>query len=108
MIKFKHDVDITGIQKECIQGMCLVARIFDDVYQRDLVVTSVVDGKHREGSLHYQGLAFDVRTWTTNRSGVQMSSEDKTKLASLIALELGDDWDVVIESTHIHCEYDPI
>ena len=111
MIKFKEGVDVTGIKKETITAMVIVAdcyyRYFGLSFGRDLVVTSVTDGKHKENSLHYQGLAFDIRTWTTDTSGIQMHKPTKLSLANSIADALGDDYDVVVEKTHIHIEYDP-
>ena len=107
MIDFKDDVSLDGVQKECIKGMYKVARLFTLIFGRDLVVTSVSDGKHKKNSLHYKGLAFDIRTWTTQTSGLQMSLFQKNSLQKAIMVVLGDDWDVVVESTHIHCEYDP-
>ena len=107
MIKFKEGVDVTGIQKETITAMSIVDRVYKSYSGRDLVVTSVTDGKHREDSLHYEGLAFDIRTWKDDTSGVQMAKGSKFSLASSIAYALGDDYDVVVEKTHIHIEYDP-
>ena len=62
----------------------------------EMVVTSARDGKHKDNSLHYVGKAVDLRirdyvdTW-----------------AMYLHNTLGKDWDVVIESDHIHVEYDP-
>jgi hypothetical protein len=65
------------------------------------VVTSGTDGKHSVGSLHYGGNAMDVRRWDLDRLG-------KTSQAvSLIRAQLGNDFDVILESDHIHIEYDP-
>lgn len=61
----------------------------------EIVVTSAKDGKHGDGSLHYQGRAVDLRT------------RDFTDIwASKLRMALGKDWDVVIESDHVHCEFD--
>ena len=62
----------------------------------EMVVTSVRDGKHKEHSLHYVGQAVDLRT------------RDFTDMwAHYLRNALGKDWDVVVESDHIHVEYDP-
>jgi hypothetical protein len=73
---------------------------------RKLVVTSVCDGRHKKGSLHYKGLAFDVRTWA-NGEGEQLGVDDKEIMAKDYREVLGPDFDVVVESTHIHIEYQP-
>lgn len=64
----------------------------------ELVITSLTDGKHKENSLHHCGDAMDIRTW-------QM--KDKAAFASALREKLGAEYDVVIESDHLHIEYDP-
>lgn len=68
-------------------------------YQRlgeDLVVTSIRDGNHSPGSLHYNGNAFDIR----------YSTAPIFKISELRRL-LGSDFDVIPEKNHIHVEFDP-
>ena len=66
----------------------------------DCIVTSGTDGTHRTGSLHYFGLAFDFRTRTVPASS-------RAGLRDEIAKRLGSNYDVVLESDHLHVEYDP-
>jgi len=71
----------------------------DNIYKElgsELVVTAGRDGKHMEGSLHYVGRAYDVRTWNLLDVIVQR-----------IKKELGPNFDVVREDDHIHIEFDP-
>ena len=67
---------------------------------KELVVTSVLDGAHRVGSLHYTGNAADIRT----RS---LAPEDRRELESFAREVLGDAYDVVLESDHLHIEFQP-
>lgn len=60
---------------------------------KDLYITSIMEGTHSPGSLHHAGFAFDIRS-----EGVSID-----RIRSL----LGDDYDVVVEKTHLHIEYDP-
>ena len=69
------------------------------------VVTSGNDAKHRIGSLHYVGRAFDLRSKTVPR-------EKLDRLVGDLRRELGPRFDVVLESRggdneHIHVELDP-
>ena len=66
-------------------------------------VTSANDSTHMDGSLHYKNKAFDIRIWNVTGPGRDMSRGwvEKIKLA------LGDAYDVVLETDHIHLEYDP-
>jgi len=53
-----------------------------------------------EGSKHYEGMAVDLRTFFFTREEVENVATD-------LHAELGEDYDVVVEPTHIHVEYDP-
>jgi hypothetical protein len=67
---------------------------------REAVITSAKDRSHSPNSLHYNGLAVDIRT-----RGI--SDADQSMLLSYLIASLGRSWDVVLESSHIHIEYDP-
>ena len=60
----------------------------------DTFITSIRDGNHLSGSLHYDGLAFDIRL-------------SKHLNFAVLRDILGDGFDIVFEATHIHIEYDP-
>ncbi len=62
-------------------------------------ITSARDGTHSPNSLHYEGRALDFRTHGLNRSQL-------LELRAELKEALGPDWDVVIESTHLHLELD--
>jgi len=63
-----------------------------------LVITSANDGRHMDGSLHYDDQALDLRVWALpNPAGTARELQKR----------LGEDFDVVFEETHIHAERDP-
>ena len=64
------------------------------------VLTSSFDGQHMNGSYHYAGLALDFRTNS-------ISPLDREDFAKKLQEELGDDFDVVLENSHLHVEFDP-
>lgn len=64
------------------------------------VITSWMDGKHINGSKHFSGLALDFRTRILTES-------EKHRFTQALRDELGRDFDVVLESDHLHVEYDP-
>ncbi len=72
----------------------------NDYFGKEIVVTSILDGKHSKRSLHYEGKAFDIRRWIYTETQL-------IQFIELLEEELGDDFDVVLEATHIHIEYDP-
>jgi len=69
------------------------------------VITSIQDGEHDPNSLHYQGLAFDIRL-----NDITFNHET---LKSEVAMLAGPAFDVLHEyhgqpKDHMHVEYDPI
>lgn len=71
------------------------------------VVTSLNDGHaDRPDSLHHEGKAADIRTWTGVSSGIQIGPARRAGLVQALQTVLGDEFDVVGEPHHIHIEYD--
>lgn len=64
------------------------------------VVTSGREGRHGAQSLHYVDRALDFRTRNLKNS-------TKRKVSMGMQIALGEDYDVVLESDHLHVEYDP-
>ena len=95
-MKLKPGVRIHGIQPEMVLGLSILRAL----WPAEMVVTSVVDGKHSRGSLHYTGCAVDLRTRNLDPAEIQ-------KVAVKARERLGDDFDVVVEKTHMHVEYQP-
>ena len=106
-MEFKEGVKVDGISKEIINAMAITEAVLMDNFGYELTVTSVTDGTHKEGSKHYEGKAFDIRTWEFHEPGIQLPKEEKEMIAGYLQDALGDDFDVVVERTHIHIEYDP-
>lgn len=67
---------------------------------RELVVTSAIDGKHGDNSLHPKGRGCDYRTR-------YFLAEDVPEIARTLRNILGADYDVIVESDHMHVEFDP-
>jgi len=64
--------------------------------------TSANDSTHMPGSKHYSNEAFDIRTKNAI-GGLDVIKQ----WAKNIQIELGSDYDVVIEKDHLHLEFDP-
>lgn len=63
-----------------------------------MTITSGNDGKHMRGSKHYTNEAIDIRI---------NDMQNPKRVSDEIAFYLGKNYDVVLEPTHIHIEYDP-
>lgn len=87
---------VAGLSNEILLAIIIIKDIYNifDLYP---TITSITDGKHGITSLHYKGKALDIRLPEKNIAAVF------NKIAEI----LGPDYDVVLESTHIHIEFDP-
>lgn len=93
----KSGVDLRGLSPQMAIAYTIACRCYG---QYDCVITSANDSKHGPNSLHYKGQALDLRTRHLNGQGLQ---------AVYLKLKesLGEQFDVVLESDHIHVEWDP-
>jgi hypothetical protein len=94
----KPGVSLAGLRPETLAGMVIANEVFSSLSE-PLTITSCTDGSHGKNSLHFVGLAFDVRTRTL--------ANLVDNLAERLVAALGDEFDVVVEPTHIHIEYQP-
>lgn len=98
----KLGVDLRGLAPQ----MAVAFTIACAVYQKNTgnpyacVITSGSDGKHGPNSLHYQGKALDLRINT-------IMPEIRQTVVKELKWALGEQFDVVLESDHIHVEFDP-
>lgn len=99
MIQLKYGVDLLGLKPEAVIAVICAASVLRE-HGYATVVTSVSDGTHGRASLHYAGLAIDLRT-------SHIPEDDRGTMSSLIADALGAQFDVVLEETHIHIEFQP-
>lgn len=103
MAKFgiKPGVKLDGLGIEMIGALPIICDSFMSA-GHNAIITSGLEGEHMPGSLHYEGRALDFRTIAQG-----MGDGDIRDVAADIRGELGGDFDVVIERTHLHIEYDP-
>ena len=90
--------------------MILAATVVSDsyaIYNHDCVITDGTGHGHKEGSLHFVGMALDFRM--NNIHGI-----DREKIVYRIKEYLSNDFDVVLEefvddptNDHLHVEFDP-
>lgn len=95
MLKLKPGVRLGGMRPELVPALIAAAEVFPD-----FIVTSVTDGVHGERSFHYSGLAFDARTR-------DLSAGEAEAITERLRDALSACYDVVLESDHLHVEYDP-
>lgn len=99
-LKLKEGVRLTDFCPQMVLATMVAMAVYEECGATEFVITSANDGKHMVGSFHYGGKAADWRIWVLAHS-MRQKARDK------IAHRLGKDFDVILESDHIHCEYDP-
>lgn len=97
-IETKEGVRLDGLRAPMLHVLNNAMIIWQAAGASSLVVTSTTEGKHQAASLHHDGLAVDLRIW-------ELANPVRT--AAALELLLGHDYDVVLEDTHVHVEYDP-
>lgn len=99
MISLKSDnINPRGLTVEALLGIVITERVLA-TFDSNLVITSLNDGKHSKTSSHYSGNAWDVRTW-------YIKGKEEVVCKSL-SEALGQHYDVIFESDHIHIQYKP-
>jgi len=91
---------LDGVTDNMLQAALIIDAIMQRYLGTEAVVTSAKDGVHGDNSLHYVGNAMDFRTR-------DMKPTMRKLMRDIIATKLGNDFDVVLESDHLHVEYDP-
>lgn len=101
-MRLKEGVTTFGMRAELLFALIIADRIYND-FGYNMTVTCVTDGRHSANSLHYAGAAADIRTLdiTEQYSPHEIAARIKESLGS------NPDYDIVVEKTHIHIEFQP-
>lgn len=99
-MKIKPGVRVFGLRPEMVLALTICESIYRK-YGVEVVITAGIEGKHKRGSFHYAGDAADIRIKNLPPEVSTVHVRDE------IADALGTDFDVVLESDHIHIEFDP-
>ena len=111
MLMFKAGVDARNMKPQIAAALITCDGVFS-AFGCICMVTSLGDSKHGDGSLHYSGLAVDLRLpsrYNTNVKDIDTIVLGKLKEA------LNEQYDCVLEGVntpgasgaHIHVEFDP-
>jgi hypothetical protein len=98
---FKPEVNTQGTRPAIWYALGAANQAHWELTGHDVTVTSLNDGQHMKTSLHYQGMAADIRT-------KDLTPAEATRLHKSLWLTLfPQGFDVLDEGDHIHIEYDP-
>lgn len=109
-VRIQPGVKLNGIKPETLAGLMVVSGVFQK-RGYTATVSSVCDGKHGRGSLHYVGLAFDIND-DDGVTGQEIPVRELRDLCYEAADLLGPEWDCLHEdpdtnNEHLHFEYQP-
>lgn len=95
----KDSVRLYSVKPEIFGILPILDAVFGQ-FDLDCIITSAADGEHMPRSLHYVGYALDLRRRHVPAHKVE--AIDKALKDALTA-----EYDVVLESTHWHIEFQP-
>lgn len=96
-MKIKDGVIMSGLQLP-MRKVLMAADVIWRGHHAECVVTSAIDGDHSAGSLHYYGYAVDFRIGYFPLDVIE-------SICLTLQQELGNDYRVLNEGTHVHVEY---
>lgn len=99
MLQIKKGVSVSGMRPEILLALLIAHAIYLS-FGFKLTLTAGRDGLHKKGSLHYVGLAVDVRI-------KNLPEKIIPKIIAKLKAALGPEYDVVLHSLHIHIEFQP-
>ena len=97
IVSIKQGVRVRGLSNEILLAIMIAQSVYSET-ESSLTITSLTDGRHGIGSLHHAGDAVDLRL---------PMPVTRDQIVSQLRNALGANYDVVLESDHIHVEYDP-
>ena len=107
IFQFKQGTEVEVLTSDLLLGLIGLAHIMETIcHAKVLTITSVNDGVHKTGSLHYSGNAVDIRSKVFGRELVEEA------VRVFRASPDGPRYDLLLEAPgapneHLHLEYDP-
>jgi len=100
-MKIKDGAILAGLDIKMRPALIVADSLWKELNQ-ELVVTEGLGGTHSAGSLHYYGLAIDLRTHYFPKDRHKDVAEELRQRLLAISIR----FQVILHSTHIHVEYD--
>ena len=107
IFQFKQGTEVEVLTSGLLLGLLGLAHIMETICgAKVLTITSVNDGVHKTGSLHYSGNAVDIRSKVFKHELVEEA------VRVFRASPDGPRYDLLLEASgtpneHLHLEYDP-
>ena len=107
-MRIKAGVRLAGMRPEMVIGLMICESVYA-AHGHDMVLTEGTGGKHGPGTLHHEGLASDLRL-PSKCPPLRLALSWPPVDDVIVALQeaLGSEFDVVLETDHIHVEWQPV
>ena len=96
----KPGVDLRPLVPQMAIAYTIACRIYREQANQVCVISSGAEGEHGVNSLHPLGKALDFRIRT-------LTVVQRQSILLALRTALGAQFDVVLEPTHLHCEFQP-
>lgn len=107
MLSIKPGASVRGLRAETLLGLMVAYSVFDK-FGIDMTLTEGEGSTHGYGSLHYVGLAVDIREFNVPDHLLPAVREAIHKaLGNDDAKGIVSEYDFVLESDHFHLEFQP-
>ena len=101
-MELKEGVILAGLDIRMRPALIVAEEVYKKYDRAGAFITAGLDGTHSAGSLHYYGLAIDLRILHE----IDFSDEELPLVVTDLRRSLGLAFQVKLHSTHIHIEYD--
>ena len=99
LVRLKSGVKVRALSPQAVLASVVAQALYAEKGY-EFVITSISEGIHSRASRHYEGDAFDCRSHV-------IPEAQRESFAATLQDRLGDDFDVILESDHIHVEWQP-
>lgn len=103
--QIKHGASVRGLRPEALLAFFVATAVYAE-YGRPCVLTEGSGGKHGRASLHYIGVAIDIRI-RDPEGAWSLADWQLQEIVDKLRSRLGPEYDVVLENDHIHVEFQP-
>jgi hypothetical protein len=103
-MRFLDRTTVNGVHPEMLIAMFIANEVYNELMGQGVTIYSVTDGVHKS-YVHPHGYAIDLRT-RHDTGTEQWAKSTKEALAEEMRRRLTKEYDVVVEDTHIHLEFD--
>ncbi len=93
-MKQKSGVNLAGLDIRIRPALIACKSVLKEL-NKPFTITAGLDGEHSAGSLHYYGLAVDIRTR-------HLTSDEKSILYTKLTSTLDDNFDIILHDSHLH------